>query len=145
TCIAAHANERRQPRSGLKTAGHRANSNSWAHKECLMLRIGFFVLAPSLVFSHADAEEAKVAVQLRGAGALTCAHWHSTAASRAEGAVWLFGYWSELNYVAAASEQVQAKSDEKEVIAEVVRVCTTNPSQVLASAVREAYVNFSRK
>jgi hypothetical protein len=111
-----------------------------------MLRwIGFFVLALSLLSSHADAEEAKVAVQLKGVDALTCAPWRSTAASRAEGTVWTFGFWSGLNYVAAASEQVQPKSDEKGVIAEVARVCATNPSQVLAGAVWEAYINFSKK
>jgi hypothetical protein len=111
----------------------------------MLRRIGFFVLALSFLSSHADAEEAKVAVHLKGVGALTCAHWRSTAASQAEGTVWIFGFWSGLNYVAAASEQVQAKSDEKGVIAQVVRVCATNRSQVLASAVWEAYINFSKK
>ena len=111
----------------------------------MLRRIGFFVLALSLLSSHAVAEETKVAVQLKGVGALTCAHWRSTAASRAEGTVWIFGFWSGLNYAAAASEQVQAKSDEKGAIAEVVRVCATNPSQVLAGAVWEAYINFSKK
>ena len=110
-----------------------------------MLRwIGFFALALSLLSSPSVAEETKVAVQLNGIGAMTCAHWRSTAASRAEGTVWIFGFWSGLNYVAAASEQAQADAGEKEAIAEVVRVCATNPSQVLASAAWAAYINLHK-
>jgi hypothetical protein len=123
-----------------------ANSNSQANQECLMLRrIGFFVLTLSLLSSPSVAGETKVAVQLNGIGAMTCAHWRSTAASRAEGTVWIFGFWSGLNYVAAASEQTQANSEDKVVIAEVVRVCATDPSQVLASATWAAYINLARK
>jgi len=108
-------------------------------------RIGFFALALSLLFARADAEETNVTVQLSGIGALTCAHWRATAASRAEGTVWIYGFWSGLNYVAAASEQAQPGSDEKQIIAEVVRVCASNPSQVLASAAWAAYLNLTRK
>jgi hypothetical protein len=115
------------------------------NREYLMLRwIGFFALALSLLSSPSVAEETKVAVQLNGIGAMTCAHWRSTAASRAEGTVWIFGFWSGLNYVAAASEQAQADAGEKEAIAEVVRVCATNPSQVLASAAWAAYINLHK-
>ena len=111
----------------------------------MLRRIGFFAFALNLVSSHAMAGETKVAVQLNGIGATTCAHWRSTAASRAEGTVWIFGFWSGLNYVAAASEQAQPKSDEKAVIAEVVRICATDPSQVLASAAWAAYLNLAEK
>jgi hypothetical protein len=114
-----------------------------ANREGQMSRvIGFFVLALSLLFSPA---EAKVAVQLNGVGALTCAHWRSTAASRAEGTVWILGFWSGLNYVAAASDQAQATSNEKDIIAEVLRVCASDPPQALASAAWGAYLNLSRK
>jgi hypothetical protein len=108
-------------------------------------RIGFFALALSLFASPSVAGETKVAVQMIGVGAMTCAHWRSTAASRAEGTVWIFGFWSGLNYVAAASDQAQANSEEKAVIAEVVRVCATDPSQVLASAAWAAYLNLASK
>jgi hypothetical protein len=111
-----------------------------------MLRwIGFFALALSLLSSPSVAGETKVAVQLNGIGAMTCAHWRSTAASRAEGTVWIFGFWSALNYVAAASEQTQANSEEKVAIAEIVRVCATDPSQALATAAWGAYLNLARK
>ena len=106
---------------------------------------GFFALALGLLSSHAIAGETKVSVQLNGIGATTCAHWRSTAASRAEGTVWIFGFWSGLNYVAAASEQAQANSDEKAVITEVGKVCAADPSQVLASATWTAYLNLGKK
>lgn len=111
----------------------------------MSLVIRFFVLALGLLLSRADAEEARVSVQLNGIGALTCAHWRSTAASRAEGTVWIFGFWSGLNYVAAASDQAQATSNEKEILAEIVRICASDPSQALASAAWGAYLNLSRK
>lgn len=111
----------------------------------MLRRTGFFALALCLLVSQAAAEETKVAVQLNGIGALSCAHWRMTAASRAEGTVWIFGFWSGLNYVAAASEQAQPGSDEKQIIAEVVRVCATGPSQVLASATWTAWLNLAKK
>lgn len=98
-----------------------------------------------MLCSAAKAEDDKVAVYLNGVGASTCAHWRSSAATRAEGTIWIFGFWSGLNYVAAASGQAQPDSKEKEVIAEVARVCTADPSQVLASAAWAAYLNIAKK
>ena len=111
----------------------------------MLRRILFLFLGAGLLSSIAGAEEAKVAVHLSGVGASTCAHWRSSAATRAEGTVWIFGFWSGLNYVAAASEQAQPHSTEKEIIDEVVRVCMTDPSQVLAGAAWAAYINVSEK
>ena len=106
-------------------------------------RIWLPLLGAGLLASTAHAEESRVAVQLSGIGALTCAHWRSTAATRAEGVVWILGFWSGLNYVAAASEQGQPKSTEKQVIAEVARICATDPSQILASVTWAVYVDSS--
>ena len=111
----------------------------------MLKQIWSLLLAAGLLASVAHAEESKVAVQLSGIGALTCAHWRSTAATRAEGTVWILGFWSGLNYVAAASEQRQPKSSEKQVIAEVARICATDPSQILASVTWAVYVDFSGK
>src|SRR5882757_2061672 len=111
----------------------------------MLRRICFLLLGAGLLSSAARAEESRVAVQLNGIGTLSCAHWRSSAASRAEGTVWILGFWSGLNYVAAASEQSQPGAGEKQVIAEVVKLCTRDPSQVLASAVWAAYVNASGK
>lgn len=102
-------------------------------------------LALCLLSSPVHAAETKTIVQLRGIGALTCSHWRSTAASRAEGTIWIYGFWSGLNYVAAVTEQGQVKSNEKEMITEIVRMCAINPSQVLASVVWGAYMNLSQR
>ena len=59
--------------------------------------------------------------------------------------MWILGFWSGLNYVAAASEQPQPGAGEKQIVAEVAKLCTSDPSQVLASAVWAAYVNASGK
>jgi hypothetical protein len=105
----------------------------------------FLLLGAGILSSIAKAEEAELSVHLTGIGASTCAHWRSSAATRAEGTVWIFGFWSALNYVAAASQQAQSGSTEKEMIGEVVRGCMTDPSQALASAAWAAYLNASKK
>jgi hypothetical protein len=46
-----------------------------------------------------------------GIGRISCAHWQSTHAHRLEGTIWVYGFWTGLNYVAAASDQTQAKID----------------------------------
>lgn len=108
-------------------------------------RLWFLLLGAGLLSSVARAEESKVAVGLNGIGAATCANWRSTAATRAEGTVWIFGFWSGLNYVAAASGQAQPKLTEKQVITEVVRICSSDPSQILASVTWSVYVDFAGK
>jgi hypothetical protein len=90
------------------------------------------------------AEEAKVAVQMKGIGSLSCAHWRSTRATRTEGTIWILGFWTGLNYVAAASQQTQADAGETEILTEVEKTCSQRPGQVLASAVWTAYLNFSK-
>jgi hypothetical protein len=92
----------------------------------------------------AIAEEAKVAVQMKGIGGLTCAHWRSTPATRTEGTIWILGFWTGLNYVAAASEQNQPNVNETEVMSQVEKVCAQYPSQVLASAVWKAYLDTNK-
>jgi|SRR5580704_1544003 hypothetical protein len=111
----------------------------------MLRRIWFLFLGAGLLTPVAQAEESRVGVQLSGIGTLTCAHWRSSAATRAEGTVWILGFWSGLNYVAAASEQSQPNVSEKQVIAEVVKQCTSDPSQILASATWASYVNASGK
>jgi hypothetical protein len=111
----------------------------------MLRRILVLLLGAGLLCSIAQAQEAKVPVHLSGIGASTCAHWRSSAAARAEGTVWIFGFWSALNYVAAASDQSQANAAEKAVIAEVARLCAANPTQVLASAAWDAYLNLAKK
>jgi hypothetical protein len=98
-----------------------------------------------LLCSPVKAEETKVAVLMKGIGSLSCAYWRSTKATRTEGTIWILGFWTGLNYVAAASEQAQPNAEETEMMTEVERACTQHPSQVLASAVWSAYIKFNRK
>src|ERR1700758_4149825 len=104
-------------------------------------RIWILLLGAGLLSPVAKAEESRVTVQLNGIGAMTCAHWRSTATTRGEGIVWIFGFWSGLNYVAAASEQDHTNLNAKTGTAEVARICAPDPSQILAIATWSAYVN----
>jgi hypothetical protein len=61
--------------------------------------------------------------------------WWSTQDHLLEGAVWIYGFWTGLNYVAAASDQTQAKIDLALIVAEVEKTCAQQTSQTLASAV----------
>jgi hypothetical protein len=73
------------------------------------------VLFAALIFAVPDcpvsAKDAKVSVEMMGIGGMSCAHWRSTHEHLLEGTVWIFGFWTGLNYVAAASDQIQAKID----------------------------------
>jgi hypothetical protein len=91
------------------------------------------------------AQEAKVSVNLMGIGAMSCAHWRSTPALRLEGTIWIYGFWTGLNYVAAASEQAETNVDTAAAMAEVKKICAQRPSQVLASAVWTAYLDLHKR
>jgi hypothetical protein len=92
-----------------------------------------------------SAQDAKVSVDLMGIGAMSCAHWQSTLALRLEGTIWIYGFWSGLNYVAAASGQTETKVDTATAAVEVKKTCAQQPSQVLASAVWTAYLDLSKR
>jgi hypothetical protein len=91
-----------------------------------------------------SAQDAKVRVDMMGIGAMSCTHWRSTQEHRVEGTVWIYGFWTGLNYVAAASDQTQAKIDVSAIVAEVEKTCALQPSQTLASAVWTTYLEFNR-
>ena len=92
-----------------------------------------------------SAQEAKVSVDMMGIGGMSCAHWQSTQAHRLEGTIWIYGFWTGLNYVAAASGQPETKVDTAAVAVEVKKTCAQRPSQVLASAVWTTYLDFSKR
>ena len=87
-----------------------------------------------------SAQDAKVSVDMIGIGGMSCAHWRSTQEHLLEGAVWIYGFWTGLNYVAAASGQTQAKIDMAAIVAEVEKTCAQQTSQTLASAVWTTYL-----
>jgi hypothetical protein len=87
-----------------------------------------------------SAQDANVSVDMIGIGSMTCAHWRSTQEHRLEGTVWIYGFWTGLNYVAAASGQRQAKIEAAEILAKVENTCAQGSSQTLASAAWTTYI-----
>jgi hypothetical protein len=75
---------------------------------------------------------------------MSCAHWRSTQAHRLEGTIWIYGFWTGLNYVAAASDQTQAKIDEAAIAVQVEKICAQQTSQPLASAAWITYLESKR-
>jgi hypothetical protein len=106
------------------------------------------VLFAALVFSapvcRVSAQNAEVSVDMIGIGGMSCAHWRSTQEHLLEGTVWIYGFWTGLNYVAAASGQTQAKIDEPAIVAKVEKTCAQQTSQTLASAVWTTYLGSER-
>ena len=91
------------------------------------------------------AQDANVSIGMAGIGGMSCAHWRSTKESVSEGTVWIYGFWTGLNYAAAASEQAQSGTNTAAIVAEVKRTCAQLPSQPLASAVWTTYLGFNKK
>jgi hypothetical protein len=92
-----------------------------------------------------SAQDTKVSVGMTGIGGMSCAHWRATKEHESEGTVWIFGFWTGLNYVAAASEQPQSGADSAEIVAKVKKRCAEAPSQSLASAVWTTYLEFKKR
>ena len=91
-----------------------------------------------------SAQDAKVSVDMIGIGSMSCAYWRSTQEHRLEGTIWIYGFWTGLNYVAAASDQTQAKIDPAEIGNEVEKACARQPSQTLGSAVWTTYLESKK-
>src|ERR1700733_2501855 len=106
------------------------------------------VMIAAMVFAApicpVSAQDARVSVDMIGIGRMSCAHWRSTQEHRLEGTIWIYGFWTGLNYVAAASDQTQAKIDVAAVVPEVEKTCALQTSQTLASAVWTTYLEFNR-
>ena len=118
-----------------------AKRRSWPMVKPVLLA-ALICAAPVCV---ASAQDAKVSVDMMGIGGMSCAHWQSTQALRSEGIIWIYGFWTGLNYVAAASGQTETKVDTAAVMVEVKKTCTQRPSQVLASAVWTAYLDLHKR
>ena len=107
------------------------------------------VLLAALIFAApvclSSAQDAKVSVDMMGIGAMSCAHWQSTQGHRLEGTIWIYGFWTGLNYVASASEQAVTEVDTAAAVVEVEKRCAQRPSQVLASAVWTAYLDLNKR
>jgi hypothetical protein len=101
------------------------------------------LLSPGLAGAAESTD--KVSVNLAGVGARTCAYWLSDQTRKAEGTVWIYGFWSGLNYVAAASDQDQSKASGAAMVAAVETACKHDPTRVLASAAWSAYLDLDKK
>lgn len=107
------------------------------------------ILLAALVYAApayaALAQDARVSVGMTGIGGMSCAYWRSTKEHLSEGTVWIYGFWTGLNYAAAASEQAQSGTDTAAIVAEVKKTCAQAPSQALASAVWTTYLEFNKR
>jgi hypothetical protein len=89
--------------------------------------------------------EDKLSIRLAGVGSKTCAYWLSSDGRKSEGTIWIYGFWSGLNYVAAASQQEQSKATSASMIAAVEKACMLDPSRVLAAAAWSAYLDLNQQ
>ncbi len=115
------------------------------HQSRPMIKPVLLALVCATPVCLSSAQDAKVSVDMMGIGSMSCAHWQSTQALRLEGTIWIYGFWTGLNYVAAASGQTESKVDTAAVLVEVKKTCAQRPSQVLASAVWTAYIDLNKK
>jgi hypothetical protein len=110
-----------------------------------MIKRGLFaVLVFAAQVCPASAQDSKVSVEMMGIGGMSCAHWRSTQEHRLEGTIWIYGFWTGLNYVAAASDQRQARIDATAIVAEVENTCAQQTLKTLASAVWTTYLESKR-
>jgi hypothetical protein len=114
------------------------------YRSWLMVKLSAALICGAPICAS-SAQETKVSVDMMGIGSMSCAHWQSTRSLRLEGTIWIYGFWTGLNYVAAASEQTQTKIDTAAVVVEVEKACAQRPSQVLASAAWTAYLDHNKR
>src|ERR1700732_5022076 len=100
----------------------------------MMNRILFAALVFTAPACPVLAQDVKISVDMIGIGSMSCTHWRSTQERRLEGTIWIYGFWTGLNYVAAASDQTQAKINIAAIAAQVEETCAQTTSQPLASA-----------
>jgi hypothetical protein len=110
----------------------------------MMKRTTFAALVFAAPACLALAQDAKISVDMIGIGGMSCAYWRSTQEHRREGTIWVYGFWTGLNYVAAASDQTQAKIAAAAIVNEVEKTCAHQASQTLASAAWAAYLGSKR-
>jgi len=111
---------------------------------CMIRRVMIAALAFAASVCPVSAQDTKVSVDMIGIGRMSCAHWRSTQAHQLEGTIWVYGFWTGLNYVAAASDQTQAKIDVAAIVAQVEKTCAQQTSQTLAGAAWTTYLESKR-
>jgi hypothetical protein len=108
-----------------------------------MIRVIVLLIAFAVSTGPAGAEEASI--NLSGIGSRKCSYWLASPDHRLEGTVWIYGFWSALNYVVASSQQDQPTTKGTAMVAAVEAACRGNPSQILASAAWAAYIDSNQR
>ena len=111
---------------------------------CMMKRFLFAAIVSAVPVCLVLAQDAKVSVDMIGIGGMSCARWRSTKEHILEGTVWIYGFWTGLNYVAAASGQSPAKINMSAIVVEVEKTCARQASQTFASAVWTTYLGSKK-
>ena len=111
---------------------------------CMIKRSLLAAIFFAALVCQVSAQDAKVSVDMIGIGSMSCAYWRSTQEHRLEGTIWIYGFWTGLNYVAAASDQTQAKIDPAAVVNEVEKTCAQHTSQTLANAAWTTYLGSKK-
>jgi hypothetical protein len=92
-----------------------------------------------------DAQNSRVRINIAGAGTERCDAVASGRVGKEQVTAWVEGFWSGLNYVAAASDQKQSMADTGMMMAEVEKVCRKRPSQILAAAAWTAFLTLNER
>jgi hypothetical protein len=104
------------------------------------------IIALTIGFSlRSNAEGTRVRVNIFGLGAERCDILQSAESRKREIILWIEGFSSGLNYVAAASDQKQSTPDTDMMMAEVEKACRRKPSQILATAAWTAFLTLNER
>ena len=137
----------RRPQN-ISTSGGFTRQQVWARGARMLWCIVKRTLLVPIIFNASvcmsSAQDAQVSVDMIGIGSTSCAHWRTSNSHRLEGTVWIHGFWTGLNYVAAASGQTQPRTRMSSVAADVEKVCARKISQTLANAVWATYLEATR-
>ena len=96
------------------------------------LMAGAVICCPSLAFAQDTV--------LYFGGVQSCAVWQSSPRNQLAGQNWILGFFSGHNY--ASAQRVGQATNASEIIDEVKKICTAQPTMRLRDATKEAYGNI---
>jgi hypothetical protein len=138
------SNVERLPVESLSNNADHAMNRAFQHGiKAAFIKAAFVLFAFATATSAAQADEASI--KLAGIGSRPCSYWLSNQNHRLEGTVWIYGFWSGLNYVAVSSQQDQPKTDSDAMVAAVEAACRAQPSRILATAAWAAYIDTNQQ
>lgn len=108
--------------------------------------LGRLLIVLLIVFASTKAAADETArVTMSGIGRMSCAHWQSSRSRYAEGVIWLYGFWTGLNYAAAVQQLTQSQIDSNSIAKEVAKTCALSPSTTLAQAAWQTFATRTRE